>query len=277
LSRLLYRSGHPNHTLHPHDALELLQGYRVADVVAFHQRRFAPSDAIIAFCGDVQHDLATDLVAQSLTGWSQLPRPDAPIYSGTLTVPAVDHVVVPDKSNTDVRLGHALSVLRQDDDYVALYAGNYVLGGNFSARLMSEIRDRMGLTYGIWSSLAGVTRIHSGHWVVGVTLSGENVGAGIDATRHEMERFVAQGITADELAEKQTTITGSFKVGLATTGGLASALLYNAERGFDVDYLDHFPVVVEALQVREVNEAIRSHLNPAALSLAVAGPEPRAD
>ncbi|HEX7071138.1 MAG TPA: pitrilysin family protein [Rhodothermales bacterium] len=273
LTRLLYRRGHPNYVLSCGEALELLQGYRLEDVASFHQRRFAPTDATVVFCGDLKGVAVTDLVAETLTGWPQAPRTDVPSYGGILTVPASDHVVVPDKSNTDVRLGHALELLRQDPDYVALYAGNYVLGGNFSARLMSEIRDRMGLTYGIWSSLSNVNRLHGGHWVVGVTLSNENVQAGIDATRREMERFVTEGITADELAEKQNTITGSFKVGLATTGGLALSLLYNAERGFGVDYLDRFPSLVEALRVDEVNDVIRTHLNPAALSLAVAGPD----
>src|SRR5690606_19313050 len=110
-------------------------------------------------------------------------------------------------------------------------------------------------------------------WVVGVTLSGENVRRGIEATRGEMERFVSEGITPEELSEKQTTINGSFKVGLATTGGLASSLLYNAERGFDVGYLDRFPEYIEALDVTRVNSAIRAHLNTSQLSVAIAGPD----
>ena len=131
----------------------------------------------------------------------------------------------------------------------------------------------MGLSYCIWSSLNGIGTMHSGHWVVGVTLSGENLERGIKATREEMERFVEGGITSDELSEKQTTIVGSFKVGLATTGGMATSLLYNAERHFPISYLDEYPDYVEALELDMVNQAVRTHLNPTHLSVSVAGPD----
>ena len=273
LSRLLYLSKHPNHLMAPADALAHLDALKVEDVEAFHARRFAAREAIVVFAGDVGGLPVARLVEQTLGTLAPAPAVDPPVIDGVLSVPGWDHVVLPDKSNSDVRLGHPLTVLRQDDDYLPLYVANYILGGNFSARLMAEIRDRMGLTYGIWSSLSGITTLHSGHWVVGVTLSRENLRSGIEATRREMDRFVEHGVQADELSEKQTTITGSFKVGLATTGGLAASLLYNAERGFEVGYLDQFPELIEGMEVDRVNAAIRTHLNTSQLSVAVAGPE----
>lgn len=273
LSRLLYLPRHPNHSMRPEEALERLGSLSLSDVVAYHAEHFAPSEAIIVFSGDLDRVPVAQIVADTVAAQAPAPAADATAYDGILSIPASDHVILSDKTNADVRIGHPLRLLRQDDDYLPLYAGNYVLGGNFSARLMAHIRDRLGLTYGIWSSLTGITNVHSGHWIVGVTLSMENIERGIESTRAEMDRFVEEGITDDELAEKQTTITGSFKVGLATTGGLAATLLHNAERGFDVGYLDRFPSHIEALDVETVNRAIRSHLDPSNLSLAIAGPD----
>jgi predicted Zn-dependent peptidase len=87
--------------------------------------------------------------------------------------------------------------------------------------------------------------------------------------------FVEQGATADELDAKKTTITGSYTVGLATTERLAQSILTNAERGFDVSYLDTFPEEIQALTLAEVNAAVRRHFDPEALQEALAGTQPQ--
>jgi zinc protease len=78
------------------------------------------------------------------------------------------------------------------------------------------------------------------------------------------------------LADKKTTITGSYTVGLATTQRLAQSILTNAERGFGTDYLDRFPQEIEGLTLEEVNEAVQAYLRPDEMHEALAGvrPEP---
>ena len=63
-------------------------------------------------------------------------------------------------------------------------------------------------------------------------------------------------------------------MGLATTQRLAQSILTNAERGFDVEYLDRFPEEIEALTLGEVNEAVHRHLRPDELHEALAGVAP---
>ena len=273
LSRLLFSSAHPNHVMRPEDSLEALQQYSVDDVRRYYAEHFSSAEGVIVFSGDLSGLDPQRLMDAELGDWSAAHQEYEVGEDAVLTDPSSDNIVMPDKSNSDVRLGHALALRRQDPDYVPLYVGNYILGGNFSARLMTVIRDQMGLTYGIWSRLKGITTLHGGQWTVGVTLSNENLSRGIEETKAEMARFVEGGITPEELEEKQTTIGGSFKVGLATTGGIAASLLYNAERGFDVSYLDHFPGEVRGLSSDQVNEVIRRHLDPERLNLAVAGAE----
>ena len=271
LSRLLYDQAHPNYTPDPQAGLAQLQALTPESVRDYHATHFSSNDLILALVGDLDSSVAQQSVETHFSDWKNheaAPRPgeaDAPEAPGRTSVP------MPDKGNADVRMGHRLDVRRQDDDYLPLYVANYVLGGNFSARLMTVIRDEMGLTYGISSGLSGIAREYGGHWQVGVTLSRENVEKGIEATREEVRRFAEEGIREDELRDKQTTITGSFKVGLATTGGLAASLLAYAERGFDVGYLDRFPRNVEALSLQEVNDAVARHLKPERFGLAVAG------
>ncbi len=274
LARRLYPPGHPNHAPAPEALMEQLRALTLEHVRRYHARHVGATEFILAVAGDVEAEAAVEAVRQPFDTWA--PHEAAPRHEAAARAPAPGRtpVPMPDRNNVDVVMGHPLGVRRGDDAYLPLYVGNYVLGGNFSARLMATIRDEQGLTYGIGSALRGITTTHDGHWEVVVTLSHDKLEEGVEATLQEVRRFVEGGITEDELAEKKTTITGAYKVGLDTTGRLARALLANAERDFPLDYLDRFPALVEALSVEQVNAAIGEHLHPDQFHVAMAGRVP---
>lgn len=276
LSRRIFPEGHPNHSPAPETALERLQRLTVDDVRAYHDEHFGSTEWTLAVVGDLEHEQVESVVAESFDGWG---THDAPASYETEAAPEeVGRSVLPmpDKSNVDVRLGHAIPIQRDHDDYPALYVGNYILGGDFAARLMSTVRDERGLTYHIGSGLSGVTTRYSGYWQTRLTLSHDAVDEGIATTKDVIRAFVAEGATEDELEAKKTTITGSYSVGLATTQRLAQSILTNAERGFDISYLDRFPEEIRALSLQEVNDAVQRYLDPEDLQEALAGvrPEP---
>jgi predicted Zn-dependent peptidase len=181
------------------------------------------------------------------------------------------HVPVEDRANLDVRLGHGLPVRRTDQDYLPLFVGNFILGGNFSGRLMSHVRDEKGLTYGIGSALSGITAQHDGVWRIAVTLSADKLEAGIQATRETLERFLQEGPSAKEVSRAIATLSGQYVVGLATTSGLASTLRAHADNGFPVAYIDQYPEELAALTPTSVCEAVRKHLRPESLRVVSAG------
>ena len=274
LSQRLFPEGHPNFTPAPETVLDWLQGLTVQNVRDYHEAHFGSTEWTLVVVGDLRHDEVASAVEEAFSGWAPHDAPavhDAeatPAEVGRTTVP------MPDKSNVDVRLGHAVPLRRDHDDYPAVYVGNYILGGNFAARLMSTIRDEKGLTYSVRSSLSGMSTRYVGSWQTSITLSHESVEEGIAATRAVIRDFVEAGATEDELEAKKTTITGSYTVGLATTERLAQSILTNAERGFDVSYLDAFPDEIRGLRLEDVNTAIQNYLDPGAMQEALAGTRP---
>ena len=69
---------------------------------------------------------------------------------------------------------------------------------------------------------------------------------------------------------------GSYRVGLSTTAGLATAILTDLQRGYDVSRLEEFPDAVNALTRDQVNSAIKKHLAPSRMVLTEAGSIPAA-
>lgn len=276
LARRLYAPSHPNHRPEPEQDLAHLDSLSVDDVRAYHEGHFGARGAVVTIVGDVDEDAASGEVARVLGDWAE---PTAAGLFATEATPSDsgrENLPMQDRPNLDVRIAQPIPLRRDHADFLPLYVGVYILGGNFSARLMTAVRDEMGLTYGIGARLSGVSIHHDAYFLTSVTLSGESLEPGIEATLGEIRRFVEGGVTEGELEEKKTTLTGSFKVGLASSRGLASALQSNAEREFDVAYLDRFPELINRLTVDEVHRAIRRHLDPGALHVAVAGAMPGA-
>jgi len=274
LTQRLFEPGHPNYSTPPQEQLQRLQALTVDDLRAYHNAHVGAHEWTLAVVGDLEHDAVASVVAEAFDGWSPHDAPATHKTEGADLEPGRSTVPMPDKANVDVRMGHALPLRRDDEAYPALYVGNYILGGNFSARLMNTVRDEMGLTYHIGSALAGISTRYDGYWQTKITLSHDALDDGVEATRGVIQTFVEEGATAEELEAKKTTITGSYTVGLATTHRLAQSILTTAERGFEMDYLDRFPEEIEALTLEAVNDAVRTYLRPDAMHEALAGTRP---
>ncbi|MEX0747691.1 MAG: pitrilysin family protein [Rhodothermales bacterium] len=274
LARSIYGRSHPNYSPDSEEHLTLLNRLDIEEVRRYHIDHFGSNHFTLVVVGDIDEEAIEASVAENFADWPEHASLARFAEGAERRVSQHTVIPIPEKQNVDVRLGHGVPIRRGDEDYIPLYLSNYILGGNFSARLMQIIRDEMGLTYGIRSGLYGISADYTGHWQVAVTLSQENVARGSEETVRVVRRFIEEGATEEELSDKKTTIVGSFKVGLATTGGLASTLLQNAERGFDVGYLDRFPLEVDSVSLEQTNEVLSRHLHPDEMHVAMSGMVP---
>ncbi|MEM1093199.1 MAG: pitrilysin family protein [Bacteroidota bacterium] len=274
-TKRLYAPAHPNYDPNPAAQLEHLAQIDLDEVRAFHAEHFGANELAVTAVGDLDEEVTVTLLAKGFGNWAPHTQPATFIADAQPQPPGRTDVPVADKMNLDVILGHAISLRRQDPDYLALYLANFMLGGNFSSRLMATIRDEQGLTYGIRSMLNGIGTEHDADWRVKVTLSQANLEHGIDAVHAEVARFLQEGVTAEELDTAKTTVTGTFQVSQATTGGLASLLHTNAERQFEVEYLDGFTDEVHATTLDDVHAAMARHWSLEKMQVALAGTLPK--
>jgi zinc protease len=147
---------------------------------------------------------------------------------------------------------------------------SYILGGNFSARLMSTVRDNEGLTYGIGTVISGQTYA-DGAWYTRAYFNPDLCKRGLESTQKQLSLWLDKGVNEEELKAKKTTITGVYKVALSTTGGMAGQLLSIAQRNIKMDFLDQYPDKINALTLEEVNGAIKKYIKPDNLHIIVAG------
>ena len=97
---------------------------------------------------------------------------------------------------------------------------------------------------------------------------------GLASTQRELRRFFDQGLTPAELKTFKVTLTGSYKVALATTGGVASSLLNAVQRGYGPEWIDEFPRRVQAMTLEQANDSIKKFLQPDKMVTVLAGTLP---
>ena len=273
ISQAVFAAAHPNHMLDPAEEKAVVEGLSMEDVARAHSETLAGSPRMV-IVGDLDVDACSDMVGEIASDWTVSNRAalDPPSKDAVAVQAEID---IADRDNLEVRWGHAMPVTRLDEDFLPAYLASFILGGNFSARLMNEVRENRGLTYGIGSGLRGIDSRYDGMWRMHVTLSQDNLERGIKATEEVVRSFQAGGVTTDELEEKQQTIAGSYQVRMATTAGLASALLQQMEDGRPLSWVDSYVDRIRACSLERVNGAIKKHFRPDELSRIVSGSIPK--
>ena len=270
--RELYPKDHPNYRYPIDEQIEMIDKIDPASLRNFHKTYYGLGNMIMTAVGDVDGEYFSREVEKVFKGWKT-----SPLSKWVNTMQANDvtatkkYVTIKDKTSADVYIGQPIGIDRSHEDYYPLMMGTYILGGNFSARLMQTVRDEQGLTYGIYSQIQGAENGNDGFWTIWSSFAPQLLQTGYEASFEQLEKWVTEGITVAELEAKKTTITGSYKVGLATTRGLASQILSNAERGRPNEYLDQYSGIINELTLEQVNGAIKQYIDINKLVFVAAG------
>jgi len=272
LLRRLYPPHHPNYALTTDEKIELVSSVRTKEIKTFHKNTYRLGGFNFSAAGDVSPDTINKLLKEQFSRWKK--GPDIPYRLDLKARPIKGkkrRIPIPDKQSIDMYLGQAIGINRRHKDYYSLKMAIYVLGGNFSARLMQTIRDEAGLTYGIGSSLSGTGFGSDGYWSTWATFAPDLLEKGKRATHNQIKEWYNNGITEKELNEKKTTIMGAYKVGLDSTGGLAARILSNAQQREKIEHLDQYPEIIKNISLDKVNKTIKKYIKPKQLTFVAAG------
>jgi len=274
-SRAVYPPGHPNRQAAPTEFVTATERASLAELKAFHAKYYGPAHFTLVAVGDIDVAQLQEAIAHAFNGWTGGVALPPVARSRESEAPRTQTVLMPDKASVSVILGQASGLRHSDPDYLAIRMATAILGSGFSSRLVGQVRDTEGLTYGIGSRLGNDT-FSDGDWRIGATFSPDLLARGLASTKRQLEQWYQAGVTAQEVAQRKTNLIGEFKLGLATTEGMAGALLVTVHRGYDVTWLDNYPAKINALTVAEVNAAVKKYLRPENMYVVQAGTIPEA-
>jgi zinc protease len=274
--RAVFPVGHPNHEPTLDEYLTAAQTLTLDEVKTFYHKYYGPDHMTLVLVGDVNMPRIHDAVSRVFHGWKGGADYLRDANPATATQPQDRSITVeiPGKTSTILVVGQATGLRYSDPDTLPLQVGTAVLGSGFTGRLMHAVRDKEGLTYGIYAGVNNDT-FADGSWQITGSFAPQLLDRGTASAQRELQHWWAEGVTGEELAARKTSLIGTYQVGLADTYGMARTLLSAVQRGRDVTWLDEYPKAVDAVTLLQVNTAIKQHLNPEKMMVVKTGTLPK--
>ena len=178
--------------------------------------------------------------------------------------------IVPFETPQSVALfGHA-GIKRDDDDFFAAFLLNEILGGRgVQSRLMREVREKRGLTYGVSSYL--VPKTLSEVYLGSVASSNGTIGEAISVIRDEWALMAKEGVSAVELNQAKTYLTGAYPLRFDGNAKIAGILASMQWTGLTSEYIINRNDFVDAVTLDDINRVAAELLDPDGLHFVVVG------
>jgi zinc protease len=239
-----------------------------ADLRDFVEAHIALNTLTVAVAGDITPDelsLALDKVFADLPERARLKQISD--VGDPANNPSI--LVRRDGTQTDIVFGMA-GPKRDDPDYYAAQVSNYILGGGgFSSRLMQEVRDKKGLTYGVSTGLASSR--HAGLIIGHAAVDNVKFPEAMSVIREAMRRFQEDGPTAKEIDSAKDYLTGAMPLALTSTNKIAEMLVEMQREKLGRDYLDRYAELIRGVSRRDIQGVLDRYFNPDKMTVVMVG------
>lgn len=262
---------------HPYARTTLSEGgiaaLTPAALKAAHAARFRPDRALLVVAGRIAPDAAFRAVEAAFGDWHASGAALAEAAPAPRTT-APKRVLIdrPGSVQSAIRLGRP-AVAATDPDYVPLQLAGTVLGGSFSSRLMQNLREDKGYTYG---ARGGLNALRSGGRVTAsADVRNEVTGAALKEFVGEFARMGGEPVPAKELDDTKRYVAGGYLINNQMQGAVAGTLASNWLAGLPAEFLGEYVPKIRAVDAAQVQAMGAKYFDPAAMSIVVVG-DPKA-
>jgi zinc protease len=244
---------------------------------AFHREFYGASPAELAIVGDFDADAIVPLVDELFGHWVA-PAHVAPILRRHEDVAPIRKMLdTPDKENGFYTARMNLDLNIEDPDYPTLTLANYLFGeGGLKSRLMDRIRQKDGLSYGGGSQLVPGELDRAGMFGISAIAAPQNLRKLDAAVREELARALKGGFTAAELAGAKSGMLQERLQNRSEDPVLAAGWTGYLYRGKTFEWSRQFEQKLAAVTLPQLNAAFRKAIDPAKLSVVMAGDQQKA-
>lgn len=255
--------------------LETVPSIKKEDLTDFQDRYLVAANASLAMTGNLTLAQAKQL-ADAITGDLPTGKAAEPLPEPKPLTQA-QHIHIPFPSTQTTVLMGQLGNKRATDTKAQQQQTNFAVGnevmagGNFNARLMTQIRQNLGLTYGISGSMSPM--LARGPYQIGFSTRNDKSRDAIDASLAVIHDTLDKGITLDEMRLTTDNMKNSFPMSFASNAGINGLLgmmnFYKLPDNYLTDYMRR----IDNVQLPAVNQTMRETLDPDRFLIVTVGAE----
>ncbi len=237
------------------------------DLLAFHSQYYVANRAVVPLIGDVTRAEA-DQIAQQLT--QRLPQgAPLPALPSVVIAPGEEERIAHQASQAHILIGMP-GMARHDPDHFALTVGNYVLGGGgFVSRLMQQVREQRGLTYGVSSYF--IPMAQPGPFQISLQTKKEQANEALQVVRSTVADYLRDGPTPAELKAAKDNLIGGFALRIDSNKKILENIAAIGFYDLPLDYLDTWTDKVSKVTAAEIKAAFQRKIQLDKLATVVVG------
>jgi len=246
-----------------------VEGIGPEQIREFVDRHYEPSRAGLVVVGDVDLGEVQALAGRYFGDWEGRPAQEPDLsFEPRFRERRVFIVDRPGSVQSEIRIGQ-VGTPRSTAHYFPLRIFNTVLGGAFTSRLMLNLREEQGYTYGVRSRFS--FRRGAGPFGISTAVATEVTAPAIRETLVELNGLIERGPEQEEVERARDFIAGVFPLGLETTGQVASRISELLVYDLPDDYFGSYRDRIRAVSRQGALEAGRAVLRPEELVIVVVG------
>lgn len=250
-------AGHP-YSRTQEEKLTMIDDVTSDDLKKFMRTHLSKENLIVGFAGDISPKEAENILQ---TVFAKLPDN----YSGD-KISAINIDFSGHNSDINKQTAQASSIFvinavrRNDADFYPLYMANYIFGGSgLNSRISQLIREKKGLTYGIYTALVetdAVPMIKGSY-----SSTPENFTKAHDLLLSEWKKMYEKGVSEGELEQAKSALISSYNLRFASISGIASMLVGMQKYNLGKDFLEKRNDYIKSVTLSEVNAAAKKYFS----------------
>ena len=273
LERRFRKSVYGNYPLAESPSVKSVGSVSVSDLARFHQQFYRGDRIIVSIVGDVSPAEANEIVEVLLKNVPQSGAaiPALPQFERSTIEPlASRQIYIPfDSQQAHIAMGMT-AITRSNPDYFPLIVGNYILGGGgFVSRLMSEVREKRGLAYSVFSYFAPGK--DTGIFQAGLQTKGDQATLALEVMNSTIANFIANGATPSELQAAKANLVNGFPLRIDNNRKLLDNVSSIAWNDLPLDALETWTAKVDAVTLEQVSAAFQRYLAMDRMKIVVLG------
>ncbi len=263
--RAVLYGDHPYGRLFPTEAM--LQGYTIAEVRGFYENEFGAARSRVYVVGRFDEAAVEAAIRKAFGDWKRGPAPNLskPSPRSERAVYLLDR---PGAVQSTINLGMPVAD-PSNPDWDRLFVMNVLLGGSFSSRITSNIREQKGYTYSPQGQLSN--RYRDAYWVEIADVTTHVTGLAIKEILGEIDRLQGEPPSEKELKAFQTYRAGVFVLQNSSRPGIIGQLEFVDLHGLPADYLNGYVARVYAVTPVEVQEMAKKYIQDDRVTIVVVG------
>ncbi len=254
---------------HPYAQIETEETYKALttdDCKAYYKSVFMPNNVTISIIGDYNEKDIIKALESKFKDWQKGQRPSMDIPEPKPMKTGVYMIPRPGSKQASVVIS-ALTVPRNNPDYLAVRLTGAVMGGGFGSKLFRSLREKYSFTYSPFASNSG--NKFANRFIAGSEVKIDKTDSSITVILDELKSLYNDGLSEDELARIKKTVIGGYQMGFESSGFVAS-LIQNADfYGEDIETIKNYPRRVQAITTLDIAKVAEKYLKPNKLYIGV--------